>query len=610
MWTRSFLFLILVAGTFRPAPSSVLVRGHIHRMAQPRFDRGQVADLFQMNYVAMMFKPTPEQQNALDTLIEQQQDPSSPYFHRWLTPKEFGDRFGLSSAQYDKIVAWLQERGFTIHEAPESRNWLAFTATARQLREAFNLRIHEYVVNGEVHYAAANEPSVPAEFEHLVLGFRSLHNFRAKSRIIRPRLTDNTTNTHALAPDDIATIYNVRGAYSSSLTGAGQKIAVVGQTDFQLQDIRAFRAAAGLSASDPQVILVPGVTDPGIVDSDVDEASLDVEWAGAVAKDATVLYVNSDDVLLKSLPYAVSQNVAPVVSISYGDCEANWTVADRNTLIATAQQANAQGMTIAVASGDGGAADCDSDFAGRFTARLGLSVDFPAALPYVTAIGGTEFNEPGLVWTPDHNFGSFLGKSSTAYWSPANNGSNGSALSYIPEMAWNDTLYDLLLAGTGGGRSTLFPKPAWQVAPGVPNDSARDVPDVSFSASVDIDPYLMCSRGSCVNGFRAADNTLNVVGGTSVGTPAFAGVVALINQMTNSTQGNINPMLYRVFSNTPYVFHDTLQSGNQVPCRVSSPDCGSSGFLGYTATPGYDLTTGLGSFNVFKLLQVWSQNQP
>jgi subtilase family serine protease len=428
--------------------------------------------------------------------------------------------------------------------------------------------------------------------------------------MIRPKLTDSTNNTHAIAPDDFATIYNVRGAYSSSLTGAGQKIAVVGQTDIQLQDIRAFRAAAGLSASDPQIVLVPGVTDPGIVDGDVDEASLDVEWAGAVAKDATVVYVNSDDVLLKSLPYAVSQNVAPVVSVSYGDCEANWTVADRTTLIATTQQANAQGMTIAVASGDGGAADCDSDFSGRLIARLGLSVDFPAALPYVTAIGGTEFNEPGLVWTPDHNFGSFFGKGSTTYWSPGNNSSNGSALSYIPEMAWNDTLYDAQLSATGGGRSTLFPKPAWQVAPGVPNDSARDVPDVSFSASLDIDPYLMCSRGSCVNGFRAADNSLNVVGGTSVGTPAFAGIVALVNQMTNSRQGNVNPTLYQVFANTPYVFHDIVQSGNQVLCRAASPDCGTSGFLGYTATPGYDLATGLGSFNVFKLLQVWSQNQP
>ena len=156
----------------------------------------------------------------------------------------------------------------------------------------------------------------------------------------------------------------------------------------------------------------------------------------------------------------------------------------------------------------------------------------------------------------------------------------------------------------------LFPKPSWQVAPGVPNDSARDVPDVSFSASVDIDPSLICSQGSCVNGFRGSDGSLNAIGGTSVGAPSFASIVALINQATNSRQGNVNPALYGIALTTPSVFHDVLQSGNQVPCRAGSPDCATSGFLGYTATPGYDLTTGLGSINVFKLLQVWSQNQP
>jgi subtilase family serine protease len=609
MRIKSFLALILVAGAFRQTPGSFVVRGHIHRLAQARFDRGQVGELFQMNYVMMMFNQTAEQQDALNSLLKEQQDPSSPNYHRWLTPEEFGDRFGMSADELNTVTTWLQERGFTLHELPPSRNWVAFTGTARQMREAFHLQIHEYFVNGETHYAAANEPLLPPEFAGRVLGFRSLHNFRAKSRLVRPKFTD-TTGLHAVAPDDFATIYNVHAVYNSSVTGAGQQIAVLGQTDIQLQDIRAFRAASGLPASDPQVILVPGSTDPGLSSSDIDEASLDIEWAGAIARNASILYVNSDDVLGKSLPYAVSQNLAPVISVSYGDCEANWTIADRNTLTAVAQQANAQGITISVASGDAGAADCDGDFPTRFTARLGLSVDLPGALPYVTAVGGTEFNEPGNVWTPDQNFGGFLGKGNTIYWTTSNNGTNGSALSYIPEIAWNDTLFDGHLVSTGGGRSTLFSKPSWQVAPGVPNDSARDVPDVSFNASVDIDPYLMCSQGSCVNGFRASDSSLNVVGGTSVGAPAFAGIVALINQATNSRQGNVNPTLYGIAVTTPAVFHDVLQSGNQVPCRASSPDCPASGFLGYTAAPGFDLTTGLGSINVSKLLQVWSQNQP
>ena len=611
MRTSSFLVLLLVAGAFRPAPASIPVRGHIHRLAQSRFDRGQVNDLFQLNHVAMMLKPSAEQQAALNTLLEEQQDPSSPNYHRWITPDEFADRFGLNTAEFRKVIAWLQDKGFTIDETPPSRNWIAFTGNARQLREAFKLRIHEYELNGEMHFAAFNEPSVPAEFSNVVLGFRSLHNFRAKSRAIKGRFTSALTGLHFVAPDDWATIYDAQAAYADGITGAGQKVAVVGETDIQLQDIRAFRAASGLPPSDPQVVLVPGSPDPGVVSVELDEASLDIEWSGAVARGATIVYVNSDDVISKSLAYAVSQNLAPVISISYGDCEQNWTEADQASLTAIAQQANAQGITISVASGDAGAADCDGDSSGIFRgATMGLTVDLPAALPYVTALGGTEFNEVAGQWTPGQAFGNFFGKGSSIYWSNTNNGSNGSALSYIPETGWNDTLSVGFLASTGGGKSTIFPKPSWQVASGVPNDGARDVPDVSFSSSIAIDPSLICSSGSCVNGFRASDNSLNYVGGTSLAAPSFAGVVALINQMTNSRQGNVNPTLYRIATSTRNVFHDIVQGGNQVPCRAGTPDCGSSGFFGYLAGGGYDLATGLGSIDVLKLLQSWPQNQP
>src|SRR5262249_15838536 len=243
MRIKSFLALVLIAGAFRQTPASFAVRGHMHPLAQARFDRGQVGDLFQMNYVMMMFKPTAEQRDALNSLLKEQQDPSSPNYHRWLTPEEFGDRFGMSTADLNRVTTWLQERGFTLHELPPSRNWVAFTATAGQMRDAFNLRIHEYFVNGEMHYAAANEPMLPAGFVNRVLGFRALHNFRVKSRLVRAKFTDTTTGSHAIAPDDFATIYNVHAAYNSGLTGAGQHIAVMGQTDIQVQDIRAFRAA-------------------------------------------------------------------------------------------------------------------------------------------------------------------------------------------------------------------------------------------------------------------------------------------------------------------------------------------------------------------------------
>jgi subtilase family serine protease len=594
-----------IASGIEGTPSAT-IRGHLHPLAHPQYDRGKVAGLFAMSRVTMMFKPADSQQSELNALLQEQQNPASPNYHRWLTAQEFADRFGLSNDDLGKTISWLQDQGFTIDEIGPGRNWLSFSGSAQQMESAFQTKIHEYAVNGETHYATATEPSVPRALAKVVLGFRSLHDFRPKPRgIVKPKFTSSATGNHFIVPDDFATIYSLHDLYNNGIDGTGQKIAVMGQTDIQLQDIRTFRSLSGLPARDPQVILVPGSKDPGVVNGDIGEADLDIEWAGAVARNAAIVYVNSSNGVFDSLQYAIGHNVAPVVTISYGDCEPNWSASDVNTLLALAQQANAQGMTIVAPAGDGGAADCDSDFSGRLFAREGLAVDFPGSLPYVTSVGGTQFNELGPAWNTDHSFGNFFRKPQPDYWRSANNGSNGSALSYIPEIAWNTTLLDGQLAATGGGRSILFPKPTWQVGNGVPNDNVRDVPDISFGAAVDHDGYLTCSLGDCVSGFRAADGTLDVVGGTSMGSPLFAGIVALINQMTNSSQGNVNPMLYQLAALAPDAFHDITQGGNQVPCRPLTPDCPNSGFLGYTAGTGYDLATGLGSVNVLKLLTAW-----
>ena len=349
-----------------------------------------------------------------------------------------------------------------------------------------------------------------------------------------------------------------------------------------------------------------GSRDPGIVTGDVDEADLDLEWAGAIARNATIIYVNSANGAPDSLQYAIDQNLAPIVSISYGDCESNFTQSDINALVALAQQANAQGITVVGPAGDAGAADCDGDFAGRRVARLGLAVDIPASLPYVTGVGGTTFKDLGTAWSSaGQSFSVFFGKGGHGYWDSNNNSSNSSALSYVPETAWNDTLVDGVLDSSGGGRSIYFSKPSWQIGNGVPNDGRRDVPDVSLAASASHDGYLSCSLGSCVNGFRGSDNSLNVVGGTSLDAPAFAGIVALINQKTNSIQGNANPALYRLAATVPGIFHDVTDGGNQVPCRAGSQDCPSTGFMGYTAGNGYDLATGLGSVDVSRLVNAW-----
>jgi hypothetical protein len=580
-----------IKGSIEPDLTSV-IRGNVHPFANADHDHGRVAGSFRVERVTMMFKTTAAQQTELNDLLRSQQDPSSVNYHRWISPEEFASRFGVSENDRSKVVSWLRSRGFTINEIGRNGRSVTFTGSAAQIEAVLHTAIHRYEVNGETFYANAVEPSVPSAIADLVLGFRALNNFRLKPRpsqravnaTFTPQFTSNITGSHFLSPSDFATIYNLNSLYASGLDGRGQSIVVVGQTNIDLNDIHAFRNASGLPPNDPKVVLVPGSTNPGIVKDDLGEADLDLEWAGAVAPNAQLLFVTSTNVL-DSLQYAIDQNLAPVTSMSYGSCEQNFTSQDISLLSALGQQANAQGMTILAASGDSGAADCELQTS--TLATQGLAVDAPASLPYVTGMGGTEFQETGTSW------------------SSSNSTTFGSALSYIPETAWNDTTVSKTLSAGGGGRSMYFAKPDWQSGPGVPADSLRDVPDVSMNASGDHDGYLLCSGGSCVNGFRSSSGSLFVAGGTSAAAPTFAGVIALINQKTGTSQGNINPVLYSLALTAPSAFHDITSGGNQVPCLVRTPDCANGGSMGYSAGPGYDQATGLGSVDVMNLIAAW-----
>jgi hypothetical protein len=326
-----------------------------------------------------------------------------------------------------------------------------------------------------------------------------------------------------------------------------------------------------------------------------------------VARGATIIFVNSEDAFT-SATYAVTNTVAPVISITYGLCEQQMTSGQINGMNNVFQQANAQGQTIVAAAGDVGAADCDDGATVPSVATQGLAVDFPGSSPYVTCMGGTEFNE-----------------GSGTYWSSSNGANSGSAIEYIPEIGWNDTLsaanavYGYPLDATGGGASTVFPKPSWQVGAGVPRDGQRDVPDVSFDASDLHDPYLTCdpfdsdpnneNPPGCTNGYRDSEDYLNPVGGTSAATPTFAGVVALIIQKTGSWQGNVNPRLYALAASAPSAFHDITSGNNQVPCQIGTPNC-ITGTMGYLAGPGYDQVTGLGTPDVYNLVTEWPSAAP
>jgi len=563
----------------------VALSGHVNPRARAEYDQGRVDPSQVLPYVSLIVKQTAQQQADLEQLLAEQQDPSSPNYHKWLTPEQYADRFGASQDDLNQVAAWLQQQNLTVVGTARGRNWIAFRGTAGQIESAFGTPIHHYQINGELHYANATDPTIPAALQNLVGSIHGLTDFRMRARLTRKEVLkpnyNSSRGSHFLAPEDVATIYDVRPLYGAGIDGTGQSIVVVGQTNIKLSDIELYRTFFNLPSNDPTLKLVTGQPDPGIVSGDEDEADLDLEFAGGIAPNAKIFYVYSGDVEV-SAQYAVDQNLAPILSMSYGLCEALTGTADARNQRSLAQQASAQGITWIAASGDSGAADCVDP---TLRTNYGLQVDVPSAIPEVTGVGGTTLFENG-----------------GNYWASTNDSNHASAISYIPEVVWNDSVQDGSPSSSGGGASTFFAKPSWQTGDGVPSDGARDVPDISLSGSADHDGYLMYSQGA-----------QSVVGGTSVGAPTFSGIIALVSQYlaskgisTQGGLGNINPKLYALAASSPSVFHDVVNGDNKVdPCPGRAPRTCDPTTIGYAAGPGYDLATGWGSVDAYNLAVSW-----
>ncbi len=581
-WSAGFvltgLFLLYFNSYAQDQERTVTLTGNRHPLARAEFDIGPAAPDFPMQRMILVLEPTAEQQAALDALVAAQHDPASALYHRWLTPEDFAAEFGVSSENLRRVTDWLSASGFTIEETPAGNRSILFSGTAAQVEAAFHTPIHVYRVNGEIHHANSADPQIPASLEGMVAGAVSLHDFRrtAMHGGLRAAPEYSSGGSYYLAPGDFATIYDAAAAYTAGFTGQGQTIAIVGRINIQLSDIQTFRSTFQLPVNNPTVIV--NGPDPGIYSEDEEaEADLDVEWSGAVAPMATVKFVvsestNSTDGVDLSSQYIVSNNVAPVLSVSFGSCEAAMGSAEMSFYNNLWQQAAAQGITALVAAGDSGAAGCDSP--DESTATYGQAINGLCSSTYSMCVGGTEFDENG-------NYG--------AYWSATNNASYASALSYIPEVVWNESGSNGgsgLWAG-GGGASIYYSKPSWQSGPGVPADSKRDVPDISLSAATH-DGYLVDILG----GFY-------VIGGTSCASPSFAGIMALVNQKTGERQGVANTVLYPLAaaqdSGGAEVFHAITGGNNSVP-----------GVTGFTATAHYNQATGLGSPDVLALLNHWS----
>ena len=581
-YLKNPLTLIVLCGFAAAAPAdrvigavdsgkTVVVGSHIHPALRTATDLGAVDPATPIHDIVLLVKPSAAQQAELDRLLADQQNPSSLRYRQWLTPEEFGNRFGLSPADHSRVVQWLKSQNLTVTRTARGRNWLAFDGTAEQVSRAFHTPIHRFQVNGRKHYANTADPAVPAALAGVVGGFLGLNDFNPVSSLTLAQPDYTSGKTHYMVPEDFATIYNLNPLYQAGYDGTGQSIAIVGASDLSIDDVRAFRKRYGLPANDPKFLLFGA--DPGVLSG---EANLDVEWSGAVAPNATVYYVYATSAFTALLD-AVNLNVAPVISNSYYSCEGNASPLYYRSL---AQQANAQGITILSASGDGGAAGCYDQF--TLFATHGALLQFPASLPEVTAVGGTQFNE-----------------GSGSYWASTNSVNFGSATSYIPETVWNESVPGSSIAASAGGPSTMFAKPAWQQGPGVPNDNARDVPDIAMAAAGH-DAYFIVYNGSNV-----------ITYGTSASAPAMSGVIAILNQyqVKNGYQktaglGNINPQLYRLAQAAPSAFHDIVTGDNMVPCTQGSPNC-LTGSYGYKAGPGYDLATGLGSVDANSFVTQW-----
>jgi trimeric autotransporter adhesin len=624
----------------------VTLHGTVHPLANARNDRGAASADMQLDRLQLVLKRSPQQEAALRQSIRDMHTPGTATYHHWLTPQQFGEQFGPDDQDIQTIENWVESQGFQVLKVNPGKQTLDIAGTVGALQKAFHTSIHKYSVNGETHYANATEPQIPVALAPVLGGFVTLNNFHlrhyshflgsasynTKTHQAAPQWTlpgGSLGNVYAVAPADFATQYDVTPLYNASkpLNGTGQTIAIINESNINTNFVTSFRSLFGLPASAPQVII--DGNDPGIDgDNNPDgpngasaEAYLDVEWSGAVAPGATIDLVIAGDTTLETGLYlaiqrAVYSNIAPVMSISFGECEQDLG-SDNFLLQDLWEQAAAQGITVMVSTGDSGSAGCDNPDS-ETVASNGLAVNGFASTPFNVAVGGTDFYYTSASQLPN-------------YWNSTNDSSNGSLKSYIPEQAWNDSQFgsDLVpaagstISGGGGGPSTCgnptldssdtvvvscaaTPKPSWQVGTNVPADSARDIPDVSlFAANGGNDSaYAVCaSDGDCQSGGNGVQ--VSLFGGTSVASPAFAGIMAIINQ-DYGPQGQADYELYPLFAKTPTAFHDITFGNNQVPCTTGSANCTNGELTGYVAGPGYDLATGLGTIDANVMVTNWN----
>jgi subtilase family serine protease len=641
------------------------LRGNTRPEVNAQNDRGAVADDLVMDHMLLQLERSPEQEEEVRGLIDDLHNPSSPNFHHWLTAPEFGRSYAPAAEDVEKITAWLESHGFAINVVYPSGMVIDFSGTADQVREAFHTSLHYYEVKGKQHIANASDPQIPDALAAVVTGVVSMHDFRPHSMKMAHRnftFTSGGATFQAVVPADLATIYDLNRLFAAGITGKGQTVAVIEDTNlYSAADWNTFRSTFGLAghAFGSLVTVHPkpvsgrnNCANPGVpAGGDDGEAILDAEWASAAAPDATIALESCADTrstfggLIAIQNLINGPNPPSIMSVSYGECEAENGAASNKAFSAAYQQAVAEGVSVFVAAGDEGAASCDADLT---SATHGIGVSAFASTAYNVAVGGTDFAD------------SYLGTNSS-YWNSTNTATYGSALSYIPETPWNDSCAGGLLssylgfsvtygpsslcatsaasqeglqtvtAGSGGpsgcatgspnefgvvsGSCKGYAKPSWQTGvAGIPNDHVRDIPDVSLFAANGLwgHYYVFCWSDTANGGAPCVGDPSGWAGagGTSFSSPILAGIQALVNQHQGGAQGNPNYVYYKLAASeysssglracnsengsaSSCIFHDVTLGDIDVDC-ASSFNC-----FGYTpSTHRHSMGTPDGALSV------------
>ncbi len=648
--------------------SLTTLKGNVPLRARAQFDQGEAPGSTQLDHVRLVLERSSEQQAALDKYLGELQDKSSPNYHKWLTPAEFGKLYGPADSDVAALVAWLESHGLKLETVSLGRTNIAFSGTVSQLEEAFHTTIHSYTANGSQFFSNTADPKIPAALVPVVKGVAQLNTIRPRPLSVRgstgrfnpdtkrlepaeglsPNLTLGSGTVSDpyflyIVPGDAATIYDTPNSYNAnfaggtSYTGAGVYIGIGGDAAINASIVESYRIMFIGDSSQPglnyctssSVSSCTNSAGSGYNASDADEAYIDTELAGGMAPGAIIIYYASPN-LNTAIDAAITQNQVDIFSLSFGDCEEDMGTSGNDLIDGYWGQAAAQGIAVTVSTGDSGSAGCDNDNS-QTVASGGLQVSGFASTPYNIAVGGTDF------YALANSFSSYA---STSQGSPSTH--YRTALKYIPESTWNDSSKtddfistNVPVTGTyqgqnlanivagSGGASAVYSKPSWQTGEGVPADGKRDLPDVSLMAGNGYDPatWLVCTADPAGTGEANCQTQSNNefyfvgYGGTSTSAPSFAGILALVEQKTGGRLGQAAAELQQLYnlangSHASSIFHDVTVGNNSVPCTEGSANCvlNTAGYYfesGYNTTTGYDLATGIGSVDATQLVNYW-----